>query len=240
MKKAGRKNPAGGWLIVEANWRIASAGMLFMAAAGFALGFVVRGLPLLDGPAGDGASWAVLGAVVLALGGLCAYLLRVNATWVKGLKAERQVGDLIEHAVAQRGCAFAHDVKEALGGRGNVDHVVMTPAGIWVVETKARRLNPRRFPSALRQAAENAQRVRRHLEPSLPVRAALVIADRSEDELESDRDWEGKLVKVFGAKRFWRILRTECAQAGADELPPQTTTLVRRVWNLGATAYLDT
>ena len=238
MRKTGKKNPAGGWLLVEANWRIASAGMLFMAAAGFALGFMVRGVPLIDGTAGDGASWAVLGAVVLALGALCAYLLRVNATWVKGLKAERQVGDLIEHAVAQRGCAFAHDVKEALGGRGNIDHVVMTPAGIWVVETKAAWLSKKEFCSALRQAANNAQRVRHHLGTSLPVRAALVIA--AKDALKEDRDWKGEPVKVFGAKRFWRVLRTECAQAGADEPAPETTTLARRVWKLGSTGYPDT
>ena len=136
--------------------------MLSMAVVGFALGFMVRGLPLFDGLAGDGASWALLGAMVLVLGGLYAYWLRVDATWLRGMMAERQVGDLIDHAVAQRGCAFAHDVKEALGGRGNVDHVVMTPAGVWVVETKAGWLNKRRFPPALRQAAENAERVRRH------------------------------------------------------------------------------
>ena len=238
MKKAGRKNPAGGWLQVEASRRIASAGMLFMAAAGFTLGFAVRGLPLLDGPAGDGASWAVLGALVLALGGLYAYGLRVDATWIKGLKAERRVGDLIEHAVAKRGCAFAHDVKEVLGGRGNVDHVVMTPAGIWVVETKAEWLSKSRFRPALRQAAENAQRVRRHLKTSLPVRAALVIA--AKDALEADCDSKGEAVKVFGAKRFWRVLCTECEKASADGPPPETTTVERQVWNLGATAYLDT
>ena len=67
--------------------------------------------------------------------------------------AERRVGDLIEHAVVETGCAFAHDVKEALGGSGNVDHVVMTPAGVWVVETKAHWLSTRRFPAALAQAA---------------------------------------------------------------------------------------
>ena len=242
METTGRKNAAGGWLLGEAIGRVAWAAMLSMAVAGFALGFMVRGSPLFDGVAEGGAvSWAMLGAMVLALGGLYAYWLRVDATWVKGLKAERQVGDLIDHSVAQRGCAFAHDVKEALGGlRGNVDHVVMTPAGIWVVETKAAWLSKRRFHLALRQTVENAHRVRHHLETSLPVRAALVIADRAQDELESDYDWKGESVKGFGAKRFWRVLRTECAQAGADELPPETTTLERRVWNLGSTQYLDT
>ena len=240
MKTTGKKNAAGGWLLGEAIWRVTSAAMLSMAAAGFAMGFMVRGLPLFDGLAGVGASWALLGAMVLVLGGLYAYWLRVDATWVRGLQAERQVGDLIDHAVAQRGCAFAHDVKEALGGRGNVDHVVMTPAGVWVVETKAGWLNKRRFPPALRQAAENAERVRRHLETTLPVRAALVIADRAQDGLESDCDWKGTPVKVFGPKRFWRVLHAECAEAGADGPPPETATVARRVWNLGSTRYLDT
>ena len=240
MKTTGKKNAAGGWLLGEAIWRVTSAAMLSMAVVGFALGFMVRGLPLFDGLAGDGASWALLGAMVLVLGRLYAYWLRVDATWVRGMMAERQVGDLIDHAVAPRGCAFAHDVKEALGGRGNVDHVVMTPAGVWVVETKAAWLSERRFPPVLRQAAENAERVRRHLETTLPVRAALVIADRAQDELESDHDWEGKPVKVFGSKRFWSVLRTECAQAGADGPPLETATVARRVWNLGSTRYLDT
>ena len=87
------------------------------------------------------------GGMGVALGVFYAYCRRVDATWGWGLEAERQVGDLIEHAVAQRGCAFAHDVKEALGGRGNVDHVVMTPVGVWVVETKAAWLSKRRFRS---------------------------------------------------------------------------------------------
>ena len=52
LEKTGRKNAAGGWLRVEFFRRIASAGMLGMVAMGCALGFVVRGLPVFDGPAG--------------------------------------------------------------------------------------------------------------------------------------------------------------------------------------------
>ena len=137
MEKTGRKKAAGGWLRGEFYSRIASAGMLGMAAIGCALGFMVRGLPVFDGPAGTVASWVATGAMILAFGLFYVYCHRVQATWGRGLEAERQIGDFIDHAVAQRGCAVAHDVKEALGGRGNVDHVVMTPAGIWVVETKS-------------------------------------------------------------------------------------------------------
>ncbi len=96
------------------------------------------------------------------------------------------------------------------------------------------------IPPALRQAAQNAQHVRRHLETSLPVRAELVIADPSEDGLESDYVWKGEPVKAFGAKRFWSVLRAERAQAGAEGPPPEMATVERRVWILGSTRYLDT
>ena len=240
METTGRKNAAGGWLRGEFFRRIASAGMIFMAVTGFALGFLVRGLPQFDGAPGGLATWMAPGVMVAALGIFYAYCRRVDTTWGRGLEAERQVGDLIEHAVAQRGCAFAHDVKEALGGRGNVDHVVMTPAGVWVVETKAGWLSKRKFPAALRQVAENVDRVRRHLETSLPVRGVLVIADRSNDSLDGDHDWKGEPVKAFGAKRFWSLIRAESGQACDSGESSETKRVVRRVWNLGSVRYLDT
>ena len=192
MEKTGKKNAAGGWLRGQFLSRITSAGMLCMGIVGCALGFAVRGLPVFNGAAGSLESWVATGVMVLAFGLFYAYCRRVEATWGRGLEAERRIGDLIDHAVAQRGCAFAHDIKEALGGRGNVDHVVMTPVGIWVVETKSHWLSKRRFRPALRQVAENVRRVRRHLETSLPVRGALVIADRSNDSLGSAVRLEGR------------------------------------------------
>ena len=238
MEKTGRKNAAGGWVRGEFLLRIASAGMLLAAVAGFVLGFMLRELTVFDGPAGMRAAWLAIGVLALAFGVFYVYCRRVDATWGKGLEAERQIGDLIEHAVAQRDCAFAHDVKEALGGRGNVDHVVMTPAGIWVVETKSDWSSKRRFPPALRQAAENVGRVRRHLETSLPVRGALVIADRSNDSLEADYDWNGVPVKAFGAKKFWSVLSVEREQGHAVGRSSETTRVQRLVWNLGSTRYL--
>ena len=239
MEKTGRKNAAGGWLRGEFLSRIASAGMLLMAVVGCGLGFLVRGLPVFDGPAGNFAPPVALGAMVLALGFFYAYCRRVDASRGLGLEAERQISDFIDHAVAQRGCAVAHDVKEALGGRGNVDHVVMTPAGIWVVETKSGWLSEQRFRPALRQVAENVRRVRRHLETSLPVRGALVLADRSNDSLEAQYDWNGEPVQAFGAKNFWRVLRAEREQTGADVRSPEMARVERAVWNLGSTRYLE-
>lgn len=239
MEKTGRKNAAGGWLRGQFFSRIALAGTLSMFVVGCALGFMARGLPIFHGPAGSLASWVAAGAAILAFGVFYAYGRRVLATWGRGLEAERQIGDFIDHAVAQRGCAVAHDVKEALGGRGNVDHVVMTPAGIWVVETKSGWLSERRFRPALRQVAENVDRVRRHLETSLPVRGALVIADRSNDSLDAQYDCNGEAVRAFGAKQFWRVLSAEREQTGADVRSPEMARVERAVWNLGSTRYLE-
>ena len=200
---------------------------------------MVRGLPVFDGLAGTLASWVATGATVLALGFFYVYCRRVDASWGVGLAAEQQIGDFIDHAVAQRGCAVAHDVKEALDGRGNVDHVVMTPAGIWVVETKSGWPGKKWLPSALGQVRKNVRRVRSHLKTSLPVRGVLVIADRDHDSCEAQYDGNGEPVRAFGAKRFWRVLREECEQAGVNAGSPEMKRVERAVWNLGSTRHLE-
>ena len=136
MEGTGRKNAAGSWLRWEMLRRIFSVSMLAMAAFGFGIGFMFRGLPVLDALDGTIATWGIIAMMSLVCGALDVFGGRIDSTWRAGWDAERHVGDLIEHAIVEAGCAFAHDVKEALGGLGNVDHVVMTPAGVWVVETK--------------------------------------------------------------------------------------------------------
>ena len=238
MERERRKNAAGDWLRGELISRIAVVGMILMAYAGFALGFAVRGLPAFEGPAGSLAALIVMAAVVLTIGGFWLYLRRTDATWLRGLRAEQRIGDLIEHALAGPGCAFAHDVKEALSGSGNVDHVVTTPAGIWVVETKSGWLSKRRFPQALRQVAENVHRVRRHLETSLPVRGALVIADRWDRPLDADHEWKGEAVKALDPKAFWSLLQRERKSDEVTGGSPDITRVERMVWGLGSTRHL--
>ena len=235
METTGRKNAAGDWLRGEVLRRIASASMFWMGMAGIVLGFMIGSLSVFDGSAGSRVSWVLAGMMIPAFLAFYVFCRRVEATWGRGLQAERQVGDLIEHAVAQRGCAFAHDVKGALSGRGNVDHVVMTPAGIWVVETKSHWLSKRRFRQALFQVTENAGRVRHHLDTSLPVRGALVIADN--DSLEEEYDYNSEPVKVFGAKMFWSLLRREREQDPALGPSSETARVEQLVWNLGSTAH---
>ena len=162
MEGTGRKNAAGSWLRWEMLRRIVSVSMLAMAAFGFGIGFMFRGLPVLDALDGTIATWGIVAMMSLVCGALYVFGGRIESTWRAGWDAERRIGDLIEHAIVEAGWAFAHDVKEAFGGSGNVDHVATTPAGVWVVETKAHWLSPRRFPAVLGQAANNARRVCRH------------------------------------------------------------------------------
>ena len=238
-KSTRRKNAAGGWLRGQVLKRFVLSAIIVAGAMGAALGCFIGVLVTLGGLAVIPVWLGTLGVAVLAVVGCSWYVSRVEASWGRGLEAERQIGDFIELAVVKSGCAFAHDVKEGLGGPGNVDHVVMTPVGIWVVETKARRVSKQRFPSALSQVAENVRRVRRHLETSVTIRGALVIADRADDSLDSDRDWNGEVVKVFGAKRFLGVLRAECKEVGAIGKSVEMKQVEAAVWQLGSTGHAE-
>ena len=242
MAKGGTKNPSGGWLRYVLMQRWVATTAVTMGVMGFLLGVLVRGMPPMDHVLRYFSWWTVSMFVALMFVATIItsfwYLRRMEATWGRGWAAERRVGDRIEHALARPGCAYAHDVKEALGSGGNVDHVALTPAGLWVVETKSTWLESGFFQKALGQAARNAERVRRHLATRIPVRAALVIADESEQPYESERDWQGEPVTVFRMVSFWERLREECetVDAGGAE---ERTSVSRRVWDLGSSRYLS-
>ena len=242
MQGKGRKNASGGWLLGEMVGRAAGVASAAMAVVGFAWGIVVGGMPPMANLVQASPWWSVLG--ILSVMGL-AYVVvvlvlrRTQSTWGRELTAERRVGDRIEHALVRPGCAFAHDVKEALGGPGNVDHVVLTPAGVWVVETKAEWLDEGPFKDALRQAAANVERVRRNLNaPDVPVRGALVIADNQEP-YEADHDWKDEPVTAFRVVSFWRRLQQECDAVGQGVEIQKGESLARKVWSLGSSRHLD-
>lgn len=243
MATTGRKNKAGSWLQQEVIGRMAGVIGVVVYLLGLVVGFLIRSVREVGEVAPEITWWVAL------LGLIAAYLVahwivqlsvrRMESTWGRGLLAERRVGDLIEFAVADRGCAFAHDVKEALDGYGNVDHVVLTPAGVWVVETKASWLRQDRFHTARRQTAENVRRVRQHLRTTLPVRGALVIADESVRAYEKDHPWDGEPVTAFDSRSFWRRLRDERDQGGAVVDAAEVAKVQRAVWSLGSTGHLS-
>ena len=235
MDARGRKNAAGRWLLQRVLTRVVLPMMGALGLMGFSLGLWVRGVPMVDRVAGELVAGSFIAVAVVAV--FLLFIVRKDSTWARGLAAERRVGDRIEHALVRDGCAFAHDVKEALGPGGNVDHVVLTPAGVWVVETKAAWLGKGRFKKALRQVSGNVRRVRERLETPLPVRGALVIADDTKP-YESDFDWQGEPIKAFRLVSFWRRVREEC-DGDAVASPRELEALARKVWGLGSTRHLE-
>ena len=212
-----------------------------VALAAFCLGVLVRSLPGVDAVVGelpDGAIPAAAVGILVAVAVVSSwYMARANSSWGRGLAAERRVGDRIEHALARGGCAFAHDVKEGLGSVGNVDHVVLTPAGVWVVETKSSWLPEDRLEGALLQVVGNVRRVREKLDTPLPVRGALVLAEDGK-HYEEDYDRKGVRIKAFRLKSFWRRLREEC-DGDAVASPGELEELARKVWDLGSARHLE-
>ena len=241
MKRKGRKNPAGGWLMEQVLLRFVLSTMGVFGLSGFVVGFMVREWPVVDAVVGQFPYWATpVAACAIFVSAVVAWsllMVRTDSSWQRGLAAERRVGDRIEHALVRRGCAFAHDVKEAIGSGGNVDHIVLTPAGVWVVETKAAWLDDRPFKKALQQVSGNVRQVRKELQTPLPIRGALVIADNGKP-YESDCDWFGEPIKAFRLVSFWRRLREEC-DGDAVGPPEEIESLARKVWGLGSARHLS-
>ena len=242
MQGTGRKNIVGGWLLRQMIGRALGAMSWAAGVIGFVSGCLVGSAPAVADSLQALGWWFPLGAlsmVAITCVALALVMRAVQSTWGGGLAAERRVGDRIEHALVRPGCAFAHDVKEALGGSGNVDHVVLTPAGVWVVETKAGWLKKGPFKNALRQVAVNVERVRRHLNViDVPVRGALVIADNQES-YESDHDWMGEPVTAFRVVSFWQRLQEECGAGGQSVEVQEREGWAREIWRLGSSRYWD-
>ena len=88
---------------------------------------------------GFAAFMAALAAVYIAI----RIVERPSSRWNfenlrKGGDAENRVGQIIEYAITARNCAVAHSVT-AIAKVGDIDHLVATPAAVWVVETKYKR-----------------------------------------------------------------------------------------------------
>ena len=148
----------------------------------------------------------------------------------RGLASEMSVGQAIEDAIRAPGCAVAHGVMEtAITKEGDIDHLVATPAGLWVVETKTRRVPKQDFPKVLERLAANAAAVRRWAPRGVDVRACLAFAAGEAFGERSYREG-GERIAAMDRKSLTAALRREARGSAAGNRD-----LARRVRELGRT-----
>ena len=142
-----------------------------------------------------------------------------------GFDAEYRIGQVIGYALVPRDCAVAQGVT-GIAAVGDIDHLVATPAELWVIETKVRAVPPRRFRAVLNRIADNV-RVIEAWAPDVPVRGCLVLLE----PFPGRKHFEARdsvPVVVCDEKSLRDALRADVLekQAGGEEL-------ARRVWALG-------
>lgn len=131
---------------------------------------------------------------------------------LKGLLAETTVADVIERSMLQAfGCFVANDVLFENGG-GNIDHVVMTPQLVLVVETKYGRVLRKNFSIELERIAKNVEKVQRYLGSEKEVRGCLAFANpsmRVKPEYSTPR---GQTILAFIPPTLESFLSQECVK----------------------------
>jgi hypothetical protein len=117
--------------------------------------------------------WTAEVAALLGLKALDRFTVPVVERWKRGATGEEHVGAVLD-ALADQGWRPIHDVSL---GRGNIDHVLVGPGGIFTIETKS---HPGRIavanidPAMLRQAYAQRKCVERITD--MPAESLLVFS----------------------------------------------------------------
>lgn len=138
-------------------------------------------------------------------------------TWAQGERGERGVGEILSE-VAASGYRVFHDLPfERDGARWNIDHAMVGPSGVYVIETKnwiktageGERIDPDGPPAARAkaQASRNARDIAALLHDRLgepvPARAVVLLPGRYVDERSGAEVW------VLNPKRLFTWIRKE-------------------------------
>ena len=143
-----------------------------------------------------------------------------------GAHAEETVGQAIEYALTRERCGVAHHVEE-IAKVGDIDHLVATPRGLWVIETKYGWIPEREFPEALSRIAANVEAIR-DWAPGTQVTGCLVFAGDREVRARSTYEHGAETIRCFrSAKALMQRLREEAHGEG-----PMGADLAGRVWTL--------
>ena len=197
-------------------------GFGWLLGAGFVL-WVTRG----PGSFPEWTVWSILlpGAVFL---GVACFKARRGwrlADMRKGARAEERVGQAIEYALTSERCAVAHHV-EGIAKIGDIDHLVATPRGVWVIETKYGRVPKREFREMLRRIALNVAGVRNWVR-GMQVTGCLVFASEPKQPPKPTYEHGAETIRCFAnPESLMRALRDEARAEGGS------SSIARKVWRL--------
>lgn len=159
-------------------------------------------------------SWILLS---LALAGMVVIVAMTYAkgSWsarnlLKGMIGEATVADVIERSMLQAfGCFIVNDVTldDTLG---NIDHIVVTPRSVLVVETKFGRVPPKYFSRTLGQISENVEKMQDRLGSEIEVQGCLVFADPKTKFNQPFRAPDGRKILGFKPETLKEFLFQEC------------------------------
>ena len=204
-------------------WGMLEVGIVFGLAAGLSFSAVERWI----GPWGVFGVYTAAAAVVLRA---VFSLFQPSNPWNldnlwKGDRAEARVGQAIQYAVTAKNCAVAHSVTE-IAKMGDIDHLVATPAAIWVLETKYKKVPRKDFPGVLAGIAANTDAVRQWAPDGSTVRGCLVLA--YEDKVNRRNYNSGK--ETITAYTPTQLEREMSAEAGREpSLDERVATDTRRL-----------
>ena len=218
----------GAWLRERLADRVVQAVLFGTMGAGWLLGascsWVTRGAGS-DAPAGAVSSTLLPGAVFLGVAVFKAMRGWPLGDMQKGASAEEKVGQAVECALTSEGCAVAHNV-ESIAEIGDIDHLVATPHGLWVIETKHGLVPKPEFPGTLQRIARNVAAVRKWA-PGLRVTGCLVFAHEPEKFPKPFFMWGAEKILCFASPRSLMLKLKDDAHAEGG-----SPCIAKKVWPL--------
>ena len=143
----------------------------------------------------------------------------------KGAYAESLIGHAIEYSITRQACAVAHNVMDIVD-RGDIDHLVATPGGLWVVETKSKRHSPTE-KSKLEDLSGKVKDVRNWAPRDTRVVGCLVYANDAGPGGDAIHKIYGESIRTF---RNRKSLSDTLRREAHEDLVSQE--LANRVWQL--------
>ena len=125
----------------------------------------------------------------------------------------------VDHLVrVVESCAVAHHVEE-VARVGDIDHLVATPQGLWVIETKHGRVPKAQFRETLRRIALNVEAVR-DWAPGMRVTGCLVFFNEPKPPPKPTYESGAETIKCFAnPTSLMRELRDETqGEGGSSDL----------------------